>query len=144
MRAVCVNSRHPSFSCRHLLQRPILLSFLTEYREQTGRHLPFEIFKGQIPSSPSRRRLRADRNGFLRADFNPRFIHPRADPAGLNSLGFKDMPVGNQHTTLRQQRHQMGGDKVARAIETRLASFRIQFSKPVFDGNVGTDDQHHI
>ena len=59
-------------------------------------------------------------------------------------MRLKNMPVCYQHPSLRELREQVGRHQVARPIDARLATLRLQLGQAVPNGDVGADHHHNI
>ena len=89
----------------HLSQVPLLVLVLGLHLDETGRDLPVQFRGGEVPLPAGRRGLHSDGDRLLDTDGNPGLHHLRAHAAGLDPLGFEDVPVGDQHPPLVEVGH---------------------------------------
>ncbi len=129
---------------RHGDQITFLVPVLLQHRQQSRRDLPLEFVLREIPFPARGGRLRADADGFLRAQRHARFRDLGADATGLHSLRLKHVPVRRQHLALRQQRHQMRRHEIARPVQARFAEFGVKLGEPAANRHVRANHQHHI
>jgi hypothetical protein len=120
------------------------ITLLADHGQEVGAHLAVQLGHGQIPTASCGRRLGSYRDRLADAHRHAGLGDLGRDAADLKALRFEQVPVHEQHPTLRQVRHQPLGNEVACAIEAGLAGSRVEFTETAADGYVRADDQDHV